>query len=268
MNNNTCEKCKFFTACGDAERVVPCSGYEKITRADIIGKIHDKQEAIVLLEKIKKEYADEWSALFEEYKKAARENGPEAARIGKKLDELRNGKKDTGAAITDKKTEITILKHNYRIALFDECMPIVLEILKKYNGKKYGEKTRAKIRDEIKARAGVNFYINRRTWCDEIIISDDFLCYSGQLEINTRADENGTRAAIITDDNKINAPDIDNLFMHYNTFVDNIPERVQALKTAHNDARQLQEQLKTACNKYNDLTVNGMKTICYTDHIY
>ena len=252
-NNNICAKCKYFTNCGGATGGAPCDGYDRITRADILKAIQETRATIETLENAKKQYRDAWRGLFEDYKKAARDNGPEAARIGEKISDLN--------------TKITILKNNYRIALFDETIPAVVTVLKKYNGKQYGPKTREKIRDEIKAAAGVSFYINIRTWCDEIIISDDYLRYSEQLEINTRADENGERPRLLID-NKISAPEADQLSMYYNNFIDDPAVRVMELKAAYKNARAAQNELKNKCGKYNDLIVHGIEPIYPEKHLY
>lgn len=267
MNNNTCTKCKYYITCGGAAEAAPCAGYAAITRADILTAIQETRATIETLENAKNEYKNKWRELFHEYKKAARDNGPEAARIGKKMDILKNDENDAAALISDLNTKIAILKNNYRIILFDDVVPHVVNVLKKYDGRQYGPKTREKIRDEIKAAAGVNFYINSRTWCDEIIISDEFLRYNGQLEIETRADENGERPRLLID-NKINAPEAEQLTMYYNNFVDDPAERVKELKKAYNAAREAQRTLEKKCSEYNNLTVFGMETIYAEKHIY
>ena len=267
MNNNTCTKCKYFNTCGGATCGAPCAGYAAITRADILTAIQETRATIETLENTKKEYKKTWLALFQEYKSAARDNGPEAARLGKKMDQLKSDENAAAALVADLNTKIKILKNNYRIALFDETIPAVVTVLKKYNGKAYGPKTREKIRDEIKAAAGVHFYINCRSWCDEIIISDEFLRYNGQLEIETRADENGERPRLLID-NKINAPEAEQLTMYYNNFVDDVAGRVQELKKAYDAARELQRALENKCRDYNALTVYGMETIHAEKHIY
>lgn len=266
-NNNTCAKCKYFKTCGNANGGAPCSGYERITRAEILSDIQATRDTIKTLENAKNAYREKWRALFEEYKNAARDNGPEAARLGKKMDQLKSDENAAAALVADLNTKIKILKNNYRIALFDETIPAVVTVLKKYNGKSYGPKTREKIRDEIKAAAGVNFYINSRTWCDEIIISDEFLRYNEQLEINLAADENGERPCLLID-NKINAPEAEQLTMYYNTFINDPAERVKELKKAYNAAREAQRTLEKKCSEYNNLTVFGMETIYAEKHIY
>ena len=52
-----------------------------------------------------------------------------------------------------------ILDHNARIALLVEYFPIIIEVLNKYAGKRIGEKTKDKIREEINERTGVSVWI-------------------------------------------------------------------------------------------------------------
>lgn len=267
MKTNTCNKCKYYKTCGGATCGAACNGYKAITRADIFAAIQETRANIETLKNTKKEIKNNWSALFDEYKKAARDNGPEAARIGKKMEALRNDENDAAETIRDLELKIKILNNNYRIALFDETTPEIIAVLKKYNNKPYGPKTREKIRDEIKNACGVYFYINSRSWCDEIIISDEYLRYSAQLEINARRDENGETIRLLID-NKINAPEADALTMYYDTFIDDPNERAQALKKAYSAARDAQRELEKKCREYNDLTVFGMETLYAEKHIY
>ena len=77
----------------------------------------------------------------------------------------KNAENDMIKASEEKKDlQITlkILKSNARIALFNEVIPVALEVLKKYAGKPYGEKTKEKISDEIKEKTNCRFYITSR----------------------------------------------------------------------------------------------------------
>ena len=47
---------------------------------------------------------------------------------------------------------IKFLQNNARISLFHDVMPVLLDILSKYKGKPYGEKTREKIAKELEER--------------------------------------------------------------------------------------------------------------------
>ena len=60
----------------------------------------------------------------------------------------------------DLQITIKILNSNAKIALFNEAMPIVLEVLTKYKNKPYGPKTEEKIKDEIKEKTNCSFYIS------------------------------------------------------------------------------------------------------------
>lgn len=57
---------------------------------------------------------------------------------------------------------VDILSDNYRSALYTEYLPRILEVLKKYAGKKYGEKTKEKIYQEMKDNLHIGFWIDRR----------------------------------------------------------------------------------------------------------
>ena len=62
----------------------------------------------------------------------------------------------------DLQITIKILNSNAKIALYNEVLPIVLELLAKYKNKPYGPKTEKKIKDEIKEKTNCSFYINER----------------------------------------------------------------------------------------------------------
>lgn len=61
-----------------------------------------------------------------------------------------------------------VLKHNYRAALVAEVLPEILQTLNEYKGRKLGEKTRAKLREELQARTGCFVYVSN----DEITINE------------------------------------------------------------------------------------------------
>lgn len=54
---------------------------------------------------------------------------------------------------------LKILKDNLRVAYFKETMPTILEVLKKYEGKPYGEKTAAAINEELVQLARIKISI-------------------------------------------------------------------------------------------------------------
>lgn len=71
----------------------------------------------------------------------------------------------------DLQITIKILNSNAKIALFNEVMPKVLEVLAKYKNKPYGPKTEKKIKDEIKEKTGWAFILVKDTAHKNIIFS-------------------------------------------------------------------------------------------------
>lgn len=74
-----------------------------------------------------------------------------------------------------------IYKNNYRVELLKQLMPAFIAILKKYDGKKAGDKTRAKISDELMSAIGCRTCFNR-IWDKECTLveitelSQDWVC--------------------------------------------------------------------------------------------
>lgn len=128
----------------------------------------------------------ELSALYEK----ARQNAGKIAELSNKI------------FVAEVKTRI--LQANARAALLNEALPVIIEACKPYAGKPYGEKTAAKIKDEVK-KAGFGFYfdgyhnnrINIYTLTNEGYRGWDETTGAGR-------DENGQTAYFLTEDNKIN----------------------------------------------------------------
>ena len=79
---------------------------------------------------------------------------------------LKDEKRICDAAREQKLLEIenAILHDNARVALVEEVLPVIVDILKKYAGKPYGPKTKAKMSDELKAAKNCAFYINSKIY--------------------------------------------------------------------------------------------------------
>lgn len=58
--------------------------------------------------------------------------------------------------------ELKIRHDNLRRMIYDATSPAILDILKKWNGKPYGEKTKAKISDEMKTRFNCALYLSNQ----------------------------------------------------------------------------------------------------------
>ena len=167
----------------------------------------------------------------------------------------------------DLQITLKILKNNAKIALFNEVMPIALEILSKYNGKPYGPKTQQKISDEIKEKTNCRFYISSRYG------SDSFNIYPNDMNTEYNIDcgtvyTNGSQKQILID-NKIQPVKFEEVQLYYidSEYVTDIPQRVETLKSLYKDAVAKQEELKAICDNFNKLAV-GINHIYYDKHLY
>lgn len=162
-----------------------------------------------------------------------------------------------------------ILKNNAKIALFNEVLPVALEILKKYSGKPYGEKTREKIADEIKAATNCHFYINSRydSHSFEIypvgVFGNDYNISCGTKYIN------GNRKPLLIN-NKIQLVAFDELELYYisNEYVEDVPRRVKELKAVYKEAVAKQKELKHICDRFNVLAVGDIPYIYSSKTLY
>lgn len=99
-----------------------------------------------------------------------------------------------GQETKDLYLSLYLLKNNARIALFNDVMPVLLEVLEKYKGKPYGEKTRDKISKEVEEKAGARAYIGTRYNQEEISVypssgyGNDYSITIGTKYINGKQD--------------------------------------------------------------------------------
>ena len=173
--------------------------------------------------------------------------------------------------ISEKKQDLQIalkiLQNNAKIALFNEVMPVALEVLSKYNGKPYGTKTKQKISDEVKEKTNCRFYISSR------YDSDSFDIYpsdaSNEYNINCGTDyTTGSKKQILID-NKIQPVKFEEVQPYYisREYITDIPQRVETLKSLYKEAVAKQEELKAICDNFNKLAV-GINHIYYDERLY
>ena len=167
----------------------------------------------------------------------------------------------TDEKITDLKITIKMLRNNARRVLYNELVPVIIETLNKYNNKPYGEKTRDKISDEIKAATGCRCYI-RNGYSDSAIKVYPAI-YDHEIEIYTKDFK------ILNSDNKIQVPQPDQLKLHFiNEYIENIPAAIKEMKKAYKKAVEKQKELETICGEFNNYAVEGINHIYSNQHIY
>lgn len=173
---------------------------------------------------------------------------------------IENGERKKDLELTRK-----ILKNNAKIALFNEVLPVALEILKKYSGKPYGEKTREKIAEEIKAVTNCRLYIGSHSF--EVYPMDgfgnDYNISCGTKYIN------GSKKPLLIN-NKIQLVAFDDLELYYisNDYVKDIPFRIKTLKRLYEDAVTKQKELDEICRSFNDRVVGDIPCIYSNKTLY
>lgn len=169
----------------------------------------------------------------------------------------------------DLQITIKILNSNAKIALYNEAMPVVLEVLAKYKNKPCGQKTEEKIRDEIKEKINCSFYISTRYSSQEYhIILLEFSNNNYNIECGTIYIDGKQKKLL--DENKIQALELDDLTLYYTSkeYIDNIPKRIKELKKLYKKAYEKQQELEKICSEYNNLAVGNIKNIYKDKNIY
>lgn len=169
----------------------------------------------------------------------------------------------------DLQITIKILKNNAKVALFNDVLPVALEILKKYSGKPYGEKTREKISDEVKAATNCRFYIGSRYGSHSFEIYP-VNAFGNDYNISCGTEyANGNKKPLLID-NKIQLVTFDEIELYYisREYVEDIPHRVEELKTIYAEAVAKQKELDAICSKYNSLAVGDIQSIYKDEPIY
>lgn len=169
----------------------------------------------------------------------------------------------------DLQITIKILNSNAKIALYNETMPVVLEVLAKYKNKSYGPKTEQKIKDEIKEKTKCGFYISKKYSSEEYhVFPLEFYGNTYDIECGTKYIDGKQKKLL--DDNKIQVPELKDLTLFYTSkeYIDNIPKRIKDLKRLYKKAYEKQKELEKICSEYNSLAVGDIKHIDSDKQIY
>lgn len=169
----------------------------------------------------------------------------------------------------DLQITIKILNSNAKIALYNETMPKVLEVLAKYKNKPYGTKTEEKIKDEIKEKTNCGFYISERYNSQEYhIIPLEFSNNNYNIECGAKCIDGKQKKLL--DENKIQVLEFIDITLYYTSkeYIDNIPKRIKELKKLYKKAYEKQQELDEICSKYNELAVGNIKNIYKDKNIY
>ena len=171
--------------------------------------------------------------------------------------------------IKDLTISVKILHSNAKIALYNETIPVVLEVLAKYKSKPYGPKTERKIKDEIKEKTKCGFYISVIYSSQEYhIFTLESSCNAYDIVCGTKYIEGKQKNLL--DDNKIQVPELNDLTLYYTSkeYIDDIPKRIKELKRLYKKAYEKQQELEKICSEYNSLAVGNIKNMYIEKNIY
>ena len=147
-----------------------------------------------------------------------------------------------------------VLTNNYNYILVETGKNALAEILKKYDGKKHGEKTAEKIRNEMRER-GFSFYFPTNYFTqarDSIAINE--------RETSGRGVEAWTenRAKIVDENNTIHAEAVAEVVNPYK-FIDNIETYLDEIERLTDETRKAFEAANAKAHELNKIAVEGLK---------
>lgn len=147
-----------------------------------------------------------------------------------------------------------VLTNNYNYVLVETGKNALAEILKKYDGKKHGEKTAEKIRDEMREK-GFSFYFptNYFTQIKDSISINERGAYGRGVEIWTE-----NRAKIIDENNIIHAEAVAELASPYK-YIDNIETYLDKIERLTAKTRKAFEAANAKAHELNKIAVEGLK---------
>lgn len=155
-----------------------------------------------------------------------------------------------------------ILKSNYKTALAAQVLPVLWDLLQKYKGKKAGEKTLAKFRDELTKAAGVSVYFERGIFSQKSTHINIYEIIDGfkggeTFDIYTK---NG--AGFINENNEFcGLYESDFQAGYIGDYIDDPEKRLDEIEKAAAEVKRIATEYNAAVDAYNALTVDGFNHI-------
>lgn len=184
-------------------------------------------------------------------------------------DELMQAISEKEKALHTLQIEHELMRHNAKIALFHDVMPVAVEVWQKYAGKAYGPKTENKIMDEIQQKTGARVCVATRYEQEEITIFPDGLRgYNITCGLCMTSDKKGHLRLLV--DNKITPQPLEAFSIWYEktTYFDDIPAAVEQMKKLYADVVEKKRELEHACSLFNAYAVDGIASVYRHTNIY
>jgi hypothetical protein len=164
----------------------------------------------------------------------------------------------------------SILEESEKAAFCEYVKPIISDIMQKYAGKQYGEKTRKRIQDAAHAE-NIGFYFDGYGCCDTVHVycmNPENGCKAWNMPEVTMysTDADGKRAEFISGKNAIqNFNNIE--FSYYYKYTENPENKSEELKQAYEEFKKLVELASNAESKLNSLIPESGKHIHVIGHL-
>lgn len=159
--------------------------------------------------------------------------------------------------------ENKILHDNARYALYELVLPVILEVLKKYNGKPYGDKTREKINAEIEPRTNCRVYFEY----DQFTIYPDHKIFGyifGVYDFNiyTVFDKEKRERVRLLQNNKIQALTPEDFYLSCKPeYVTNVKSRAKKILKEFIALKEKHRKFEEECSTFNKLIPSGIDNI-------
>ena len=151
-----------------------------------------------------------------------------------------------------------ILRNNYIAVLAAQVLPVLWDLLQKYKGKKAGEKTLAKFRDELTKAAGMSVYFERGILSQKSTHASIYEIIDGfrggeTFDIYTK---NG--AGFINENNEFcGLYESDFQAGYIGDYIDDPEKRIDEIEQGAAEVKRNAAEDNAAADAYNALTVDG-----------
>ena len=200
---------------------------------------------------------DSWFSLTEEEREERRQLIKEREEEIKKVNRFNE----------DLNIKKQVLKHNMKCALFEEVIPVLIEILDKYENKPIGEKTKDKIYEEFKQRTGCGMYFKEYPCSDYICfypLTDGFRKFYDldiTLYFKFKVDEKINNEIFV--ENRLKKIEIENIYCKFNkdSYIEDIKKYIRDYKKLYNNVLKAQTKLKEELKSYDKLLIEGLEEL-------
>ena len=155
---------------------------------------------------------------------------------------------------------LKVLRENYKYLVFVDGCKVLFDICLPFDGKAYGEKTKEKIREEMK-KNGFSFFFDSRYSSRRYIsiaeLHDDGCCYgSDYIEGYARTPDNSEYCEFLTNENKLVYNRV--LAVPYNSFSDNPEKKAKEIIRLYRKIQEEENKLEKLHGDYNKLIPSGL----------